>query len=450
MVRLNRRRGIVSLIIFSMAIALAGCTNSTGGFDPSILHKTSDTWLPGKTPPVANNTKGGGVMLPNGSMSLKDPSKVVQASYNPQAKFTGQVSPAKPDDGNGNPMLGMPTPVGPNGVAPNGNGIGPNGMPLPLVPQNPPLPRELMMTSHAPHRVAPPDILLIESLRLVPKGPYKLEPMEVLQVEILGAFKDQIKGPYMISPEGNLNLGFTLRSIPVAGMTIEQAQRAITDYLRTVVKSDFSVNVSLVQMRSMQNVRGEHLVRPDGTIHLGMYGSVYVAGMTLGQVKCVIENHLAAYMISPQVSVDVIAYNSRKIYIIADGAGYGQQVIALPATGNETVLDAISRVQGLPQVASLKKIWVARPSPAGHPCSQVLPVDWQAITQAGRTETNYQLLPGDRIYISSNCLIAFYNYLDMVIAPIERVLGVTLLGSSTVQSFRNNGNGNNGGLIFVP
>ena len=78
---------------------------------------------------------------------------------------------------------------------------------------------------------------------------------------------------------------------------------------------------------------------------------------------------------APQVSVDVFAYNSRKIYIIADGAGYGQQVIALPATGGETVLDAISRVQGLPAVASLKKIWVARPSPAGHPCSTVLPVD---------------------------------------------------------------------------
>ena len=158
--------------------------------------------------------------------------------------------------------------------------------------------------------------------------------------------------------------------------------------------------------------------------------------MTLSQVKCVVENHLAAYLVDPQVSVDVFAYNSRKIYIVADGAGYGQQVIAIPATGGETVLDAISRVQGLPAVASLKKIWVARPSPAGNPCSQVLPVDWKAITQAGRTETNYQLLPGDRIYIASDPLIAAYNYIDKIVAPIERVLGVTWLGANLYQTLR--------------
>jgi polysaccharide export outer membrane protein len=308
-----------------------------------------------------------------------------------------------------------------------------------------PPPTELNRITHPPHRVAAPDILLIQANRLVPKGPYKLEAMEVLQVEVVGAFKDQIKGLYMISPEGTINLGNTLLPIRVAGLTVDQTQASIADYIRKVVKSDFSVSVALVQMRAQQNVAGQHLVRPDGTISLGMYGSVFVAGMTLGQVKCVIENHLSAYLVSPQVSVDVFAYNSRKIYIIADGAGYGQQVIALPATGGETVLDAISRVQGLPPVASLKKIWVARPSPAGHPCSQVLPVHWKAITQGADTTTNYQLLPGDRIYVSADPLITVYNYLDKMLAPVERVLGVTLLGSSTVQSLR----GQNTGLLLA-
>jgi polysaccharide export outer membrane protein len=110
------------------------------------------------------------------------------------------------------------------------------------------------------------------------------------------------------------------------------------------------------------------------------------------------------------------------------------------------VLDAIAKVQGLPPVASLKKIWVSRPSPAGHPCSTVLPVDWKAITQGGQTTTNYQLLPGDRIYISADPYITVYNYLDKMISPIERVLGVALLGSSTFQSFRT---GSNNGLIIA-
>jgi polysaccharide biosynthesis/export protein len=219
--------------------------------------------------------------------------------------------------------------------------------------------------------------------------------------------------------------------------------------MRTVVKGELNVGVTLVQMRGMQNIRGEHLVRPDGTISLGMYGSVFVAGLTIGQVKAVVETHLSTYLINPQVSVDVFAYNSRRIYIIADGAGYGQQVITLPATGNETVLDAIAKVQGLPAVASLKKIWIARPSPAGNPCSQILPVDWKAITQAGRTETNYQLLPGDRIYISANPLIVAYNYIDMMVAPFERLFGATLLGTTAINTVRFSGNGTSTGLIVA-
>jgi polysaccharide biosynthesis/export protein len=389
MVRMSQRKGIAAIVLLSLILPAAGCVNS--GVEPAIIAKQ------GAAPADAGNSSG-----------------IQQAKFDaPMALAQGQdAHPEKP------PVLGMPTPVN-------------------LVPANLPLPTEKAMVSHPPHRVAPPDILVIEALRLVPRGPYRLEPMEVLQVEITGAFKDAIKGLYMISPEGTINLGHTLLPIPVAGLTLDRAQLAITEYVRKVVKTDFSVNLTLVQMRGLQNVRGEHLVRPDGTISLGIYGSVYVAGMTLGQVKCTIENHLSAYLISPQVSVDVLAYNSRKIYIIADGAGYGQQVIALPATGNETVLDAISRVQGLPPVASLKKIWVARPAPAGHPCSQILPVSWQAIVQGGDTATNYQLLPGDRIYISSDPMIRAYNYLDKMIAPIERILGVTLLGTTTVQTIRN-------------
>jgi protein involved in polysaccharide export with SLBB domain len=299
-----------------------------------------------------------------------------------------------------------------------------------------PLPTELARTTHPPHRVAPPDILYIEALRLVPRGPYKLSAMEVLQIEVSDTLpRQEIKGLYMISPEGNINLGFTYGSVRIGGLTVDQAQLAIRTHLAPIIKNA-NVNVTLVQMRGMQNIKGEHVVRPDGTVSLGMYGSVFVAGMTLGQVKCVIENHLAAYLIDPQVTVDVFAYNSRKIYIIADGAGYGQQVIALPATGGETVLDAISRVQGLPTVASLKKIWVARPSPVGNPCSQVLPVDWKAITQAGRTETNYQLMPGDRIYIHADSLITAYNYIDKMVAPVERIFGVLFLGTSTINAIR--------------
>jgi protein involved in polysaccharide export with SLBB domain len=349
----------------------------------------------------------------------------------PQAGF-GQGGPGKPEE-----IIIEAQPGVPHGMAP-GMVMGPS------LPQ----PGELKMTTLPPHRLAPPDIVQIEALRLIPKGPYLLEPLEVLQIEVADALpKQDIRGMYMISPDGRINLGHTYGSVMVRGLTVEQAQAAIRNHLNPIIKGA-SVNIALVQMRQMQLIKGDHLVRPDGTIHLGMYGSVYVAGMTLGEAKAAIEQYLGAYLVNPQISIDVKAYNSRKVYIIADTfVNFRQQVIALPVTGNEHVLDAISKVQGLNFTASTKKIWVARPSPAGHPCSQVLPVDWKAITQAGRTETNYQLLPGDRIFIASDPFWCAYFQIDKVLAPFERVLDFTFRTQTVIQSIRNPGNA---GIVVVP
>jgi polysaccharide biosynthesis/export protein len=140
--------------------------------------------------------------------------------------------------------------------------------------------------------------------------------------------------------------------------------------------------------------------------------------------------------------VSVYAYNSKSYYVVTEGAGLGDRVARYPITGNETVLDAISQIQGLQQVSS-KKIWVARPAPSGESCDQILPVDWCAITQRGVVDSNYQLLPGDRVFVAEDKLVAIDTRLGKVIAPLERLFGVTALGNSTVRGFRNN-NGNNG------
>jgi hypothetical protein len=64
----------------------------------------------------------------------------------------------------------------------------------------------------------------------------------------------------------------------------------------------------------------------------------------------------------------------------------------------------------------------------------VLPIDWDSIVRGGSTETNYQIMPGDRVFIAEDDVVAFSNFLDKMIRPIERVLGVTSLGASTVRN----------------
>jgi polysaccharide export outer membrane protein len=186
-----------------------------------------------------------------------------------------------------------------------------------------------------------------------------------------------------------------------------------------------------------QPIEGQHTVQMDGTIDLGIYGSVQVAGLTTDQARERVREFILQQTDrkpgSIQVRVSVLAFNSKQYYVITDGAGYGEQVAAFPVTGSETVLDAIARIGGLPQVSSKRDIWVARRSPHGG-LDQILPVCWEDITQKGITATNYQVLPGDRIYVQSQRIISLDNALAKILQPIQRVFGVILLGSETVNS----------------
>jgi polysaccharide export outer membrane protein len=371
------------------------------------------------------------------------------------AKDTGSapssMSPVGPPESVPPPIHGdldgMPGHGGPNSI--NGHG-GPGE------PSNGPVgegvPHELAMRSLPPYMIEPPDILLLDTIRMIPKPPYVLQPLDVLIIRVAEPLPNQpIDGTYTVGPDGTITLGYSYGVVRVAGLTLEEAERAIRAHLSRVLK-DPQIAMGLASFRGVQQARGEHLVRPDGTINLGSYGCVYVAGLTLMQAKVAIERHLSQYVLDPEIAVDVFAYNSKDYYIIIDGAGYGQQVFRFPITGNETVLRAMSLIQGLPAVASKRKIWVARPAPANHECVQILPVDWIAITESGATATNYQIFPGDRIYVRSNPLIEIDNRLAQVLAPLERLLSFALLTGSVINTFRSSGggNGNGGASFFVP
>ena len=325
------------------------------------------------------------------------------------------------------------------------------------------IPRELSKMSLPEYRVEPPDILLIETVNNIRQPEYLLQAGDVLTIRLANpeplepieqdinpieanflaqteAESKIINGEYRIQPDGSVNLGPVYGKAQVEGLTLQEANVAIEKHLRGYTQDEKGnpvgikspkVSVTMEDLAGKQIISGEHLVRLDGTVSLGIYGQVYVAGMTLEAVKYVIEQHLSQRIHQPEVNVDVIAYNSKVCYVITDGAGNGEQVQRLPITGNETVLDAISHINGLSQISS-KRIWVARPAPAGTDYAQVMDVDWRAITAEGLTATNYQILPGDRIYIQADPLIKTDVLLSKIAAPIERVFGVTLLGYSVL------------------
>jgi polysaccharide export outer membrane protein len=320
------------------------------------------------------------------------------------------------------------------GICAAGIGCGGNRSSCP--PPEAPIPRELRMTTHPTYHIGPSDILLIQTLRVVPKPPYRVSPLDSLMISVEGTVKEkEINALYVVDPSGYVDLGLSYGTVYVDGMTIAEAREAVKDHLSKILK-DVRVNVGMGQSRAMQQINGPHLVRQDGTVSLGVYGSVYIAGMTIDDARQAVEEHLSQYVLKPEIALDVYIYNNNFYYLVMDRATFGQTVIRLPITGRETVLDALSNFGGTWFYSSNYYMWLARPNGQDPTKFQIFPIDWPAITKGGSPLTNYQLLPGDRIYVQSNPFMRWSMRINQFWMPTQSMLGnifgLALTGNGTV------------------
>ena len=87
------------------------------------------------------------------------------------------------------------------------------------------------------------------------------------------------------------------------------------------------------------------------------------------------------------------------------------------------MLDAIGQIQGLTANQSTR-MWVAarvRTNATATRFSGRL----GGRHAARRYKTNYQLMPGDRLFVSEDKLVAVDTRLGKIIAPFERIFGFT-------------------------
>ena len=183
------------------------------------------------------------------------------------------------------------------------------------------------------------------------------------------------------------------------------------------------VVVEVLEALPGRPISGERLVRPDGKISLSFYGDIYVAGLTLPEVKEKIVLHLRKFLedevlglimidedgepvrdpktnewvkVAPRdthmVFVDVTAYNSKNYYVQGEFSLVGR----LPITGQDRVLDAIADSNGLTPLADHEQVFLYRESGKGEPV-QALKIDVDQIMLGDDLSTNYQLLPGDKL-----------------------------------------------------
>lgn len=222
-----------------------------------------------------------------------------------------------------------------------------------------------------------------------------------------------------------LTLAFTtcMLGCSTLGISVSPPQNNLTEQVEAVV--DHSPRRALLPRELDMNVLTAHYLQPgdvllvepvdlasdvrfpvdqkvlaDGTIDLSGFGRIIVAGLTLEQAESQIEDTiLEAGAPATQVNVRLLDPVHR-IYILGEVASPG----AYPFVGNETVLDGILAAGGLTTRANPCKVILARPTPPPS-CRVALPICYREITQLGDTTTNYQLQPGDRVFVASRSFI---------------------------------------------
>jgi polysaccharide export outer membrane protein len=283
------------------------------------------------------------------------------------------------------------------------------------------------------YRIEPPDEIRLEVLKLVPRPPYRIETYDVLQIGVYPALSQQpIDDYFLVEGDGIVTLPPAYGVVRVAGMTMEEAAAEIARSLRWHGLKDPQVTVQWSRSASAQDISRVYKVGPDGVIQISRFGAVHLAGKTIAEAQVAIQDQLAQYFESPQVGVDVVRFNSKGYYVITAEALKGEDIRRFPITGNETALDALAKLPPGMRVSS-KTMWIARPAPGGCGKEQVLPIDWNAIARGGETKTNYQILPGDRLFVVDDKLVAANNGLDIFAKPIEQLLHITSFGLSTTQ-----------------
>ena len=165
------------------------------------------------------------------------------------------------------------------------------------------------------------------------QGLYRIQPLDLITIRVLGTILDQpIDGKYLVEPDGRVALGPAYGRANVKGLTLEQAENAITRKLREVLqKADVQVTAAgkVAQWREAvlpkapytvapgdflfisvlgtildQPIHGLFQVEPTGTVPLGpAYGRAQVQGLTLEGAEEAIAKKLREVLAKPDVQV---------------------------------------------------------------------------------------------------------------------------------------------------
>lgn len=176
----------------------------------------------------------------------------------------------------------------------------------------------------------------------------------------------------------------------------------------------------VIEIKVMRHpeVSGEYVINMEGKIQYEFVGDVVVAGLNKEQTAETIKKVLGAYIISPEVTVKIIGYNSKIVYVVGEVAHPGK----IYMRGDTISVREALMQAGLPMLSGItKKSKLITPSEDGNPLQKNINV--YALLYEGDLRENATMKPGDVLYVPPTFLTKTIRALTPVTTPIGNAAG---------------------------
>lgn len=160
-------------------------------------------------------------------------------------------------------------------------------------------------------------------------------------------------------------------------------------------------------------VSGDYMVNAEGKIQFEFVGDIKIEGLKKDQVKDLLTDELTKYIISPEVTVKIIGYNSKVVYVIGEVANPGKIFMRGDTI---TIREALIQA-GLPLLSAKATVSkLITPASGGNAVQQKVNV--HKLLYEGDLRENLVMKPGDTLYIPPTFLAKTMRVLQPVAAPI--------------------------------
>lgn len=163
---------------------------------------------------------------------------------------------------------------------------------------------------------------------------------------------------------------------------------------------------------------GQYAINNEGKIQYEFMGDVKIAGLTKKDATDELAKLLSKYVITPEVTVKIVGYNSKVVYVIGEVGSPGKIFMRGDTI---TIREALMQA-GLPLLsANTPKGSLITPSTSGRALQKN--VNIHKLLIEGDLRENLVMKPGDTLYVPPTLMAKAMRVIQPVAAPVGTAAG---------------------------